>query len=319
MMATIVTAGELLAEFVAAQRGQGFDAPGAFDGPFPSGAPAIFADQAARLGARVAYAGCVGRDAFGDAIVARLARDGVDVGAIRRVARPTGTAFVAYRDDGSRSFVYQVATSAADCFEASDVDARLFDGCRYFHVMGSSLTSEAAIAAIQRGVIEAARAGAKISFDPNVRAEMLGFAPMRAALDDMLAACHLFLPSEADLPFFCGPQPAERAIAGLLATHPLMERVVLKRGAAGSSAFDRASRVDAPAWPVDEVDPTGAGDCFGGTLVASLVEELPIDAALRRANAAGALAVTRRGPMEGNSSAAEIERFLSERGVACPA
>lgn len=62
-MAAIVAAGELLAEFVAAKRGQGFDAPGEFAGPFPSGAPAIFADQAARMGASVAYAGCVGRDA----------------------------------------------------------------------------------------------------------------------------------------------------------------------------------------------------------------------------------------------------------------
>ncbi|TPQ45530.1 sugar kinase, partial [Burkholderia ubonensis] len=52
---------------------------------------------------------------------------------------------------------------------------------------------------------------------------------------------------------------------------------------------------------------------------AGLVAGMPIDAALRRANAAGAIAVTRRGPMEGNSDAAEIERFLTERGVACPA
>ncbi|MBR8158916.1 sugar kinase [Burkholderia cenocepacia] len=318
-MAEIVVAGELLAEFVAAERGQGFDTPGLFEGPFPSGAPAIFADQAARLGARVAYAGCVGRDAFGDAIVARLARDGVDVARIRRVARPTGTAFVAYRDDGSRSFVFTLSTSAAACVDASDVDTTMFDGCRYFHVMGSSLTSESAIAAVQRGVIEAARAGAKVSFDPNVRPEMLSFRPMRAALDEMLAACHLFLPSEADLPFFCGPQPAERAIAGLLATHPLLERVVLKRGAQGSVAFDRAHRAEAPAFLVDEVDPTGAGDCFGGTLVASLVAGVAVEVALRRANAAGAIAVTRRGPMEGNSSAAEIDRFLTERGIACPA
>ncbi|TPQ39887.1 sugar kinase, partial [Burkholderia ubonensis] len=186
-MAEIVIVGELLAEFVALERGQGFDAPGLFAGPFPSGAPAIFADQAARLGARVAYAGCVGRDAFGDAIVARLERDGVDITRIRRVERPTGTAFVAYRDDGSRSFVFNLATSAAACLDAADVDAAMFDGCRYFHVMGSSLTSEAAIAAVQRGVIEAARAGAKVSFDPNVRPEMLSFPPLRAALDAMLA------------------------------------------------------------------------------------------------------------------------------------
>ncbi|WP_210725874.1 hypothetical protein [Modicisalibacter radicis] len=52
----IVTAGEMLAEFVAERPGQRFDAPGRFQGPFPGGAPAIFASQAARMGARVAYA-----------------------------------------------------------------------------------------------------------------------------------------------------------------------------------------------------------------------------------------------------------------------
>lgn len=318
-MAEIVVAGELLAEFVAVARGQGFDAPGDFTGPFPSGAPAIFADQAARLGVSVAYAGCVGRDAFGDAIVARLAGHGVDVARIRRVARPTGIAFVAYRADGSRQFVYSIDGSASARLDASDVDPAMFAGCRYFHVMGSSLTSENAIAAVKRGVTEAARAGAKISFDPNVRAEMLAFKPMRTALNDMLDACHLFLPSEADLPFFCGPQAPERAIAGLLATRPLLERVVLKRGAAGSVAFDRTGSVAARAFDVVEVDPTGAGDCFGGTLVASLIRQWPIDAALARANAAGALAVTRVGPMEGNSMSDEIERFGAQRGVACTA
>ncbi|AJY43652.1 sugar kinase [Burkholderia humptydooensis] len=318
-MAAIVAAGELLAEFVAAKRGQGFDAPGEFAGPFPSGAPAIFADQAARMGASVAYAGCVGRDAFGDAIVARLAGHGVDVARIRRAARPTGIACVAYRADGGRQFMFSIEGSASALLEPADVDPSMFAGCRYFHVMGSSLTSENAIAAVKRGVIEAARVGAKISFDPNVRAEMLAFAPMRAALHDMLDACHLFLPSEADLPFFCGPQPAERAIAGLLATHPLLERVVLKRGAAGSAAFDRTGSVAAPAYETVEIDPTGAGDCFGGTFVACTIAGLPVATALARANAAGALAVSRVGPMEGNSMPDDIDRFLAERGVRCAA
>lgn len=318
-MAAIVAADELLAEFVAAKRGQGFDAPGEFAGPFPSGAPAIFADQAARMGASVAYAGCVGRDAFGDAIVARLASHGVNVAHSRRAARPTGIACVAYRADGGRQFVFSIEGSASALLEPADVVPSMFAGCRYFHVMGSSLTSENAIAAVKRGVIEAARVGAKISFDPNVRAEMLAFAPMRAALREMLDACHLFLPSEADLPFFCGPQPAERAIAGLLATHPLLERVVLKRGAAGSAAFDRTGSVAAPAYETAEVDPTGAGDCFGGTFVACAIAGLPVASALARANAAGALAVSRIGPMEGNSMPADIDRFLAERGVRCAA
>lgn len=94
---------------------------------------------------------------------------------------------------------------------------------------------------------------------------------------------------------------------------------MLKRGAAGSAAFDRTGSVAAPAYETAEVDPTGAGDCFGGTFVACAIAGLPVASALARANAAGALAVSRIGPMEGNSMPADIDRFLAERGARCAA
>ena len=63
-MAEIVVAGELLAEFVAAERGQGFDAPGLFEGPFPSGAPAIFADPGASVATHSAMRSSRGSNAM---------------------------------------------------------------------------------------------------------------------------------------------------------------------------------------------------------------------------------------------------------------
>ena len=59
------------------------------------------------------------------------------------------------------------------------------------------------------------------------------------------------------------------------------------------------------------MDPTGAGDCFGGTLISCLVQGIGIERALTLANAAGALAVTKRGPMEGNSTLSELEQFMA--------
>lgn len=318
-MAEIVVAGELLAEFVAARRGQGFAEPGEFTGPFPSGAPAIFADQAARLGASVAYAGCVGRDAFGDAIVARLASHGVRTDAIRRVARPTGLAFVAYRDDGSRQFVYSIDGSASALLEAADVTAAMFEGCRYYHVMGSSLTSENAIAAVKRGVIEAARwaRGSPSTRTCAPRCWPSSRCAPRSRNCSTPATC-----SCPARPTCRSSAARSRPSARSRACWPpgrCSSRVVLKRGAAGSSAFDRQGQIDVGGYETTEIDPTGAGDCFGGTLVASLIQGWPIEAALSRANAAGALAVARVGPMEGNSSPAEIVAFLTERGIACPA
>ena len=314
-MAEIVTFGELLVEFVATRVGQTFVSPGTFEGPFASGAPAIFADQAARQGARVAIAGCVGQDAFGDAVLQRLAHDGVSVASVARCAdRPTGTAFVAYRADGNRQFVFTIAQSAAGLLDASSINPEIFDGCRWLHVMGSSLYNQGAIAAAHAAMEEARQRGCKISFDPNIRPELTGSAEVQQALWETLETCNLFLPSEADLQFFYPDLATGDAIRKFF-DRPSLEAVVLKRGADGSLYADRTRRIEARAFEVTEVDPTGAGDCFGGTFLACLVAGLPVDQALVRANAAGAIAVLKRGPMEGNSSKGELDRFIAARSA----
>ncbi|MNF68558.1 2-dehydro-3-deoxygluconokinase [compost metagenome] len=314
-MAVIVTFGELLAEFVAEEVGKGFLDPSTFAGPFPSGAPAIFADQAARMGATVAYIGHVGVDAFGAGIIRRLSADGVDVtNIIQHTERPTGTAFVAYDDDGSRSYVFNIAASASGLLGASSVPKGILRDARYLHVMGSTLNSEGAIAALQVLLDQAREFNVRISFDPNIRTEMLSFEPMVIALNNVFDRCHVFLPSEADLEFFFPNLTSEAALSRVFEKLNI-ESVVLKRGALGSIYVDRSSRYEASPLPVIELDPTGAGDCFGGTFVGALaLGNAPVDA-LRLANAAGALAVTRRGPMEGNSTPMQIDNFLKEHSV----
>jgi sugar/nucleoside kinase (ribokinase family) len=76
---SILTIGEILVEIMATERGDGFLEPITLLGPFPSGAPAIFIDQAARFGQPAAIIGCVGADDFGRVNLNRLRRDGVDV------------------------------------------------------------------------------------------------------------------------------------------------------------------------------------------------------------------------------------------------
>ena len=310
-MAEIVTFGELLVEFVAARTGQTFDSSGSFEGPFPSGAPAIFADQAARQGASVAIAGCVGRDAFGEAILCRLADDGVSLESIARCDdRPTGTAFVAYRPGGERQFVFNVAQSAAGLLNANGIRPELFNACRWLHIMGSSLYNRGAILAARAAVEEARRRGCKISLDPNIRPELTGSAEVQQALWETLEICDLFLPSEADLEFFYPNLTSHEAVSQSL-ERPSLEAVVLKRGAEGSLYADRSRHIEARAFEVKEIDPTGAGDCFCGTFLVCLMRGLRVEQALVRANAAGAMAVLRRGPMEGNSSEEELDSFIA--------
>ena len=71
-----------------------------------------------------------------------------------------------------------------------------------------------------------------------------------------------------------------------------------------------------PGFAVDEVDPTGAGDCFGAAFVSFWLRGAAPAEALRIANACGALAVTRKGPMEGIFPLAEVEAFVGRAGKA---
>jgi sugar/nucleoside kinase (ribokinase family) len=104
---SILTIGEILVEIMATERGDGFLEPITLLGPFPSGAPAIFIDQAARFGQPAAIIACVGDDDFGRVNLNRFRRGGVDVSGVRidrEVA--TGSAFVPYqqRTDLAPSF-----------------------------------------------------------------------------------------------------------------------------------------------------------------------------------------------------------------------
>ena len=182
-MARIMTIGEILVEIMATERGQSFRAPGALVGPFPSGAPAIFIDQVARLGRSAGIISCVGDDDFGWLNIDRLRRDGVDTSAIAVLADAvTGNAFVTYTETGERHFIFNIANSASGLLSASSITESVLDDCTWFHVMGSSLFSPGITAAVRKAIGMVKRRGGTISFDPNIRPEILRSPSIRGAL-----------------------------------------------------------------------------------------------------------------------------------------
>ena len=309
-MKKIVTIGEIVVEVMATEPGLGFLEPLSLVGPFPSGAPAIFIDQVGRLGQPCGMIGRVGADDFGRLNLRRLAGDGVDVSAVAvDPEAATGSAFVRYRADGDRDFVFNIKHSANGGI-ALDAAARdLIAGADHIHVMGSSLFSPAIVAATDAAVAAVKGRGGTVSFDPNVRRELLDLPGMRAALSGLLARCDLFLPSGPELRLFAEAGDDAGAVAAILRGG--VRAVVVKRGAAGADYHDAAGTLRQAGFPVEEVDPTGAGDCFGAAFVVCWLRGLPPADALRYAAAAGARAVTRRGPMEGASSFAELDAFLA--------
>jgi hypothetical protein len=87
--------------------------------------------------------------------------------------------------------------------------------------------------------------------------------------------------------------------------------VVVKKGAEGAAWYDNERILTAPAFGVTQVDPTGAGDCFGAVLLACWLQGLNPTQALRTANAAGARAVMVKGPMEGAAFRADLEAWMA--------
>ncbi len=313
-----VTVGEILVEIMATTIGDGFREPLDLVGPFASGAPAIFIDQCARIGGSAAIVGAVGDDDFGRLNVERLARDGADVSAIAVDPDfPTGSAFVRYREDGSRDFVYNIATSAAARFGWSDQVAALIARAGHLHVMGSALSMPSAVAVIDRAVTIVKDRGGTLSFDPNLRKELRYGAETERRFSELVAAADLLLPSGEEIERAAGVAGREAAIERLLAMG--IPEIALKEGDRGATVFTPdAEPLHVEAFAVTEVDPTGAGDCFGGAYVACRRLGSDIEEAFTYACAAGARNVTVRGPMEGAGTRAELDVFIAKTGRARP-
>ena len=116
-MYDILTIGEILAEILSDHVGQVFYRPGRLLGPYPSGAPAIFIDQAARMGAKTAIIAKIGKDDFGRLNKDRLSADGVDISHIIETDQnSTGCAFVTYFEEAPGIFYFTSRTPpAASC------------------------------------------------------------------------------------------------------------------------------------------------------------------------------------------------------------
>ncbi|TIW93735.1 sugar kinase, partial [Mesorhizobium sp.] len=212
-----IVAGEILVEIMATEQGLGFLEPLALMGPYPSGAPAIFIDQVAKLGGGAGIVACVGRDDFGTINLERLKRDGVDISAVSVSDRfPTGSAFVRYRPDGGRDFVYNIAESAAGQIRLTPEARRLADDAGHLHVMGSTLS----VAGLKEIVAYAAKAvrgrGGSTSFDPNVRKELIDGAD-GALLSALVDDADLLLPSGDELLAAAGVNDEKEAVAALIA------------------------------------------------------------------------------------------------------
>lgn len=308
-MANIIAIGELVVEVMADEVNQPMDRTGLWHGPFPSGAPAIMAAQAAKSGSSSVIIGTVGNDDFGRNIINRLNTLNI-IGARIDDEYTTGVAFVRYADDGSRDFIYHIPYAAAGQIKPEQVKEKYFAKGGFFHITGSSLSVPAIRNAIEIALDYCKKYDVKVSFDPNIRKELNASGDQYKLIQKILEQTYILLPSEGELSLLVSGKNEKQAIQQMF--NQGIEIIVLKKGADGAELITKNHHYSAEAIAVDEVDPTGAGDIFAGMLLSALLQGVAHDKALQYATAAGTFSVTQKGPMEGISSFDELSDHLPQ-------
>ncbi len=314
----IICLGELLVEIMRNEKDVPHRKLGAiYKGPFPSGAPAIFIDSAARMTRdttlKTGFIGVVGHDEFGECVLSKLRNDKVDISQIRITeSLTTGIAFNQYNSDGSRKFIF-AAGAAADT-SPNDIDQEYFTNVKSLHIMGSSLSisknsRDACYKAIK--ITRMMNPKAIVSFDPNLRPEMLDIEEILRISKPVLEETNVLLPSGEEAEMLAGIKGEKSACFELLKGNP--DLVILKQGDRGSTIFSKNITIPlhVPSFKIKERDPTGAGDSFGGAFISSYLKGWDLKRCLQFANAVGALKVSHFGPMA-DTTFEDVIKFIDE-------
>jgi ribokinase len=272
----------------------------------PGGKGANQACAAARLGANsvtVRMVGRVGYDVFADHLKASLSAAGVDVSAVHATrTQATGVALISVDTAGQNSIV--VASGANHALAASETEAMrsVFRGARFvLFQLESPLDTVAAALKLARAE------GARTILDP---------APAAPLSQELLASVDILTPNETEASLLLGLQPGRVSTSEAVAlARSLRERgpkaVLLKLGDQGCYYLDGDRELFSPAFPVVAKDTTAAGDTFNAALAVALAEDRGIEEALRFANAAAAISVTRMGAQASVPARAEVDELLA--------
>ncbi len=314
-MAEIITMGEMIVEIMRASVDEPLDRAGTFKGPYPSGAPAIFIDTAARLGHSAKIIGGVGDDDFGKCLLDRLSGDGVDVSDVIKNDRiSTGCAFVTYFADGSRKFIFHLGNTPAVMAPAPEPEK--LAGAKFFHIMGCSMTAELSFG---RRIVEtmknAVKMGAKVSFDPNIRPELMKDPEASDLVAEVMDNVNVFMPGVGELLQFSGKDDIDSAVEHCFKNEKL-ELIVLKDGSRGCHIYDRNGKAFSfGVYKAKPVDATGAGDSFDAAFLCGLIEGESVEGAAKLATAAATLNIAAFGPMEGKINRENVNAIIKENNV----
>src|SRR5512138_3699695 len=276
----------------------------------PGGKGANQAVAAARQGASVAMVGRVGNDSFGPGLTHNLKQNNVDTSHVQMDSQSaTGTAIIVVDANGQNSIVLSPGGNGrvgpADVGSVSFADYRLL-------LLQLEIPVETVLAAARA----AKASGLRVLLNP---------APARPLPDELISLPDFLLPNETELSLLTN-QPVNDIASAKSAAKALLahgaQNVIVTLGAQGALIVTPETTTHIPAFQVDVVDSTAAGDAFIGGFAAKLLEcgsslanmqeQAPaLHNAVRYGCACGALAATKFGAQPSLPTREEVERFIS--------
>ncbi|MCC7339593.1 MAG: ribokinase [Bryobacterales bacterium] len=263
---------------------------------------AVAAGRMVDASLEVRMLGCVGEDAAGAMLLDSLRGAGVEDGEVQRLSDvPTGSALIWVADSGENSIV--VIPGANARLSPDDIRAReplVWKTRVVLHQLETPL--ETVQTSLELGQLRRV-------------ITILDPAPAQPLPSELLRAVDLLTPNETEAALLLGEKAGPLSVADAIAIGKrLLERgpraVIVKLGANGAVFVNRLQEFHVPGIAVKAIDTTAAGDTFNGALGAAIAEGMEMPEAVRFANAAAALSVTRHGAQPSVPSRTDVEALL---------
>ena len=268
----------------------------------PGGKGANQAVAAARLNADTGFIACVGDDAFGINIRESFKLDGINISGVKMQPNcPTGIAMIQVSDSGENSICISAEANAKLTAQVIESDLANIGAASYLLMQLETPID---------GIIKAAQFAKE-----NRTNVILNPAPARELPDTLLACVDVITPNETEAQVLTGITVDDDQSAQLAANElhkKGIEIVLITLGAKGVWLSQNGRGVLIPGFKVDATDTTAAGDTFNGALVTGLLEDMPLESAIKFAHAAAAISVTRFGAQTSIPTRKEVDAFLAQ-------
>lgn len=248
----------------------------------------------ARAGAEVYHAGVLGKG--GEMLRQTLEESGVHTDFLAESEVLQGNAVIQVNDKGENCILLYGGSN--QCISEQLIETTLAHFSK-----GDYLVLQNEINRLPLIVDKAFDRGMKIVLNPSPFNEALGDV-------DFHKLAWIFV-NEIEAKQLSGEADADKAYRNIHQRYPQLN-VLVTLGKAGSVAYANGERNGQPAYPVTAVDTTAAGDTFTGYFVSALMQQLPLDAAMKQATAASAISVTKNGASPSIPALSEVKAFLKE-------